>query len=74
MEEEQDENDEQKIISRKRIQRSIDVFKNALKKLNTPKMWNYYLDHVIEIYNNSQFKSILPKFTSEVLDEAMKGY
>ncbi|KAL0276206.1 UNVERIFIED_CONTAM: hypothetical protein PYX00_003820 [Menopon gallinae] len=53
-----------------RIQKSVDVYEGAVKKLNTPKMWSFYLDHLIELNNNS---TSLTVFKSKLLRNALEG-
>lgn len=53
-----------------RIQRSVDVYEGAVKKLNTPKMWSFYLDHLMELNNDA---SSLPIFKGKLLRNAMEG-
>lgn len=53
-----------------RIQRSVDVYEGAVKKLNTPKMWSLYLDHLIEINNDL---SSLKVFKGKLLLNGMEG-
>lgn len=62
-----------KVISKKRekIQDSIVVFEEAVKRLNTTKMWSFYLDHVLDI--NDDICS-LPVFKAKLLANAMEGW
>ncbi|KAK6636837.1 hypothetical protein RUM43_010500 [Polyplax serrata] len=69
----EEEKNGEKSPLRGRIQKSIDVYEAAIKKLNTDKMWNYYLDHVMEVYTNSTLKPKLPIFKSRIFQNAMEG-
>lgn len=53
-----------------RIQKGVDIYEQAVKKLNTAKMWGYYLDYLIELSKNS---TSLTVFKSKLLRNALEG-
>ena len=72
--EESEESDDKETESLKnRIERVLKIYKESLKKLNTDKMWEYYLSHLHKICNANYLNSELRDFTYKILIEGMKG-
>ncbi|KAG8320343.1 U3 small nucleolar RNA-associated protein 6 homolog [Homalodisca vitripennis] len=62
-------NTEEKLTPKVKIGKCVTLYDTAVKRLNTPKMWAYYLDALLELAKDS---SVLPIYKRKLLMTALQ--